>query len=81
MQGDLVLIETTAGVLEAEILRSLLASHDIGALLSQESAGSAIGLSLGPLGRVDILVDADQAEVAREIIAKYRGGRFSGEED
>lgn len=72
MDNDLIIIESAAGMLEAEILRALLESYDIRTLLSQESAGSAIGLSVGPLGRVDILVPASQAAQARRILSEYR---------
>ena len=72
MERNLVTIDSVAGMLEAEILRALLDSHNIKALLSQESAASVFGLGVGPLGRVDILVDSNQAAEAREILSNYR---------
>lgn len=80
MEDDLIVIESAAGMLEAEILRALLESYDIRTLLSQESAASAIGLSIGPLGRVDILVPASQVTEARKILSDYQD-RLAAEEE
>ena len=80
MEENLILIDSVAGMLEAEILRALLDSYNIRALLSQESAASVFGLSVGPLGRVDILVDSSQAAEAREILSNYRSHPSSEQE-
>jgi hypothetical protein len=81
MNDQDVVVESVSGAIEAEILRGLLESFGLKVTLSQESAGRAIGLSVGPLGRVDLLVPADQAEKARRILADYRAGHLSETEE
>jgi hypothetical protein len=81
MNDQDVVVESASGAIEAEILRGLLESFGLKVSLSQESAGRAIGLSVGPLGRVDVIVPADQAEKARQVLADYQAGRLSGPEE
>ena len=69
--SEIRVVTRVYGTLEAEILRGLLESRGIPVVLSHESAGTAIGLSVGPLGEVEILVPADQLEAAREILQQY----------
>ena len=76
MSEEIVVVETTSGMMEAEILRGLLESMNISVCLSHESAGQIYALGVGRLGRVDMLVPADQADEARRIIADYHAGRF-----
>ncbi len=65
---ELVSVATTDGQIEAEIIKGLLAANDIEVWLSQESAGSALGLTVGALGEVEIMVRAGQAEQARSLL-------------
>ena len=67
---ELVSVGTADGQVEAEIVKGLLAANDIEVWLSQESAGSALGLTVGPMGEVKIMVRADQAEQARSILGE-----------
>lgn len=76
MDEEIVVVETTSGLIEAEILRGLLEANDINVMLSHESAGTVIGLSVGPLGQVDLMVPADQAEEAKKILDDYHAGRL-----
>jgi hypothetical protein len=64
------------GNLEAEILRGLLEAQGIEARISQEGAGKALGLGVGPLGKVQILTPVYDSENAREILDKYYAGEF-----
>lgn len=61
------------GQAEAEMLRDLLQAHDIPVWLSGESAGSAIGLSGGPMGRIEIWVRKADFEQAREYLQQEQG--------
>ena len=79
MSPDLIKIATATGKVEAEILRSLLEANDIKVQLSYESAGTAIGLNVGPLAEVDILVMEDQKQQAEDLLDAYYEGRL--EED
>ena len=45
-------------------------------VLNQEGAGRAIGLSVGPLGEVEILVPADQLALTKQILENYYSGEF-----
>ena len=76
MDEEIIVVETTSGLIEAEILRGLLEANDINVWLSHESAGKVIGLSVGPLGQVDLMVPADQAEEAKKILDDYHAGRL-----
>lgn len=71
-----VVLEAIAGELQAELLRGLLEAQGIPVQLSQEGAGRAIGLSVGPLGEVDVLVPSDRLAEAQQVMADYYAGRF-----
>ena len=53
---------------QAEILRGLLEAQGISVALSQEAAGSVMPVDVGAFGQVEILVAAEQATRAREIL-------------
>ncbi len=75
-----VVIDKVAGDLQAEILRGLLEAQGIQVLLSQEGAGRALGLSVGPLGEVEILVPVEQEQEANQVLANYQAGLYEKEE-
>jgi hypothetical protein len=64
----------TNGPLEAEILRGLLEANDIPVFLSQEGLGRVYGLTVGPLGIVQILVPKSKAQIARSLLQDYDAG-------
>ena len=68
---ELVSVGTAAGQIEAEILKGLLVANDIDVWLNQESAGSAIGLGIGPMAEVEIMVRTAQAEEARQLLQDH----------
>lgn len=70
------LVWTATGMLDAEMIRSLLESYEIKAELLQESAGAAYGINFGPLGAVDIYVPQESAEKAKKILADYQSGKL-----
>jgi len=75
-------ITTVSGELQADLLRNLLEAQGIKVFLSQEGAGKAVGLTMGPMGEVQILVPDKQSEMARQIVEDYYAGEFeSGEEE
>jgi hypothetical protein len=55
----------------AEILKGLLESQEIPVVLSQEGAGRVYGITMGTLGRVQILVPTADAERAQKILEEY----------
>ena len=64
------------GKLEAESVRILLESFEIPAYINQESAGIAYGLSVGPMGEVDVLVPTKYVQDAKKIIAAMMAGEL-----
>ena len=67
---ELVNIYSAAGFLEAEMIKSFLECYDITVFVNQESLGRTLGLSVGPLGLVEVLVPEYQADEARSILQK-----------
>jgi hypothetical protein len=74
------LITTASGELQADIIRNLLEAQEIKVFLSQEGAGRAVGLTLGPMGEVQVLVPENQSEAARQIVEDYYAGKFDPDE-
>jgi len=69
-----VMVYETNGPVEAELLRGLLEANQIPVFLSQEGAGKAYGITIGRLGRVQILVPESKSELARQTIADLEAG-------
>lgn len=55
---------------EAMIIKGRLESEDIPAIVQQESAGIALGLTVGPMGFARVLVPEPLADRARAILAE-----------
>ena len=64
------------GRLGAEMIKAFLESAEIQVQLNQESAGSTFGLTIGPLGLVDILVPVDKEVIARKLLEEMDRGTF-----
>jgi hypothetical protein len=79
-EQDWVVVETVTGSLQAELLRGLIEAQEIEVILSQEGAGRAFGLELGPMGEVQILVSQKDSERARAIIDNYFSGAYEAQE-
>jgi len=71
-----IVIYKANGKLDAEMIKAFLESVDIQVLLNQESAGSSFGLTIGPLGLVDILVPVDKEVEARKLLDEMDRGDF-----
>ena len=65
---ELVKIYSAAGLLEAEMIKSFLESYGITVFVNQESIGRTYGLSVGPLGLVEVLVLESQIEEATSLL-------------
>jgi hypothetical protein len=61
---------------EAESIRLLLESFEIPVELIGESAGTAIGLGVGPLGEVSVYVPKERAKEAADLIERMEKGEF-----
>ncbi len=77
------LVVTAAGMPQAELLRSVLEAQGIQTMLSQEGWGHAMGLTVGSMGRVEVLTPASQVAEARQILEEYYPnlGDVAGDED
>lgn len=75
-EGKWVQLANVHGDLQAELLRGLLEAQEIPVVLSQEGAGRAIGLTVGPLGEVKIMVPGVHLSRARTILMQYEAGAF-----
>jgi hypothetical protein len=62
------------GQFQAELLRGLLEAQEIPVVLSQEGVGRVYGLTVGTLGRVEILVPVSRLDAARQILQDYASG-------
>ncbi len=74
---EYVTVYTAYGQLAGEMIRLLLESFNIPAIISQESAGIAYGLTVGPLGQVKIQVPASRAQDAGEILSAMEEGKLA----
>jgi len=68
-----VRVHGTAGVPEAEILQKMLESYGIPVRLCYESYGRIMGITTDGLGAVDILVPAERAAEASELLRPPSG--------
>ena len=76
-----VVITKVSGELQAGLVRNLLEAQGIKVFLNQEGAGRAVGLSVGPMGEVQILVPENQSEEARKIVDDYYAGNLDVNDD
>jgi len=75
------LVIEVSGELQADLLRNLLEAQGIKVFLNQEGAGKAYGLTVGPLGQVQVLVPEHQSQEARQIVDDYYAGKFETNEE
>lgn len=75
-QDKWVVLDEIAGAGQADILSGLLNSQGIPTTLSQEGAGHAFALTVGDLGRVQILVPSSSLEAARQILQDFYAGKY-----
>jgi hypothetical protein len=72
---------TANGLLEAETVKILLESFGIPAFTNQEAAGAVYGLTVGPLGEVDVMVPKTYLKDARKIISEMQAGNLEVNDD
>lgn len=83
METKYVVVYTAYGRLQAETVRLFLESMGIKSFITQESAGTTYGLTVGPLGEAKVLVSAADAEEASKLLEAMEEGQFveNDEED
>ena len=80
MTHALVAVYTAPGQLQAHIVKGMLEAAGIAVQLSQEGAGAAYGLTVGPLGAVELLVARKDAAEAQALIAAMERGELDEDE-
>jgi hypothetical protein len=75
MTAAWVVAGEVGGRLEAEILKGMLESLGLHVQLSHESVASVYSLGIGPVGRVELLVPAEEESAARAALDDYFTGK------
>jgi hypothetical protein len=70
MNTDLCVVYESQGPLGAEVARSKLESAGVQCMLSYESVGRTLGLTVDGMGRVKVMVACVDEAHAREILAE-----------
>lgn len=73
---DYVPVYTVCGHLAGEMVRILLESMDIPAIIRQESAGVSMGLTVGSLGLASVCVPEDRADEAMQVLQAMDEGKL-----
>jgi L-cysteine desulfidase len=76
MNQEYVKVYSCNGQLDADMIKIFLESMEINAIISRESVGGIYGLSVGPLGEVDILVPREQYDLTVDILTRMENGEF-----
>lgn len=79
--SGIVVIATAVGPMQAALIKSQLEANHIRVMLSQESAGTAYGFTVGAMGLVDVLVAEEQAEEARAILKESSTGILDSDDE
>lgn len=77
MNEKYVLVYTSTGLLNAEMIRTFLEAKGFQVVVSQEAAGIVYGLTLGPMGKARFYVPPEQAEEARALLEAMERGDFA----
>jgi len=64
------------GQLDAQMIKLCLESFGIEAFIVQESAGTTLGLTLGPLGKAEVFVKNEDISSAKEIISSINNDKY-----
>ncbi|MCD6287246.1 MAG: DUF2007 domain-containing protein [Anaerolineae bacterium] len=74
---DLVTVFVTHGLLRANVIRGLFESAGIPVMLSYESVGPVIGITMNGLGRVEVKVPEEWGQEALDLLhAEPRTGEI-----
>jgi hypothetical protein len=77
-QEEWVLVDTCAGQLQAELVRGLLEAQGIQVWLNQAGAAHAYAVTVGSIGRVEVLVPSGDKDQAEHILDEYYSGSLDG---
>ena len=71
-----IVIDEVAGSFQANVIEGLLKAKDIPVVVSKPGAGVAIGVTVGSLGRVQILVPNSELDRAQQVVENYYSGEY-----
>ncbi len=77
---DWKIVAEAANEAEAHVIVGRLAQDDIKAWVQQEPAGSALGITVGILGEVNVMVSAEDYERAKKLLQEDRSDVVTDEE-
>ena len=69
-------VDEVAGSFQADVIEGLLKAQEIPVLVSKPGAGVALGVTLGSLGRVQILVPDSDLARAKQVVEDYYSGAY-----
>lgn len=75
-QEEWVLVDTCAGQLQADLVRGLLEAQGILVWLNQAGAAHAYAMTVGSMGRVEVLVPSLELGRAQRILEDYYSGNL-----
>jgi hypothetical protein len=71
---DFESVYSASGKLDGEMMKNLLESFEIKCVLLGESIGSTYGLTVTPVGKVEVMVHTADLERAQQVIREYQNG-------
>ena len=74
-------VYTASGHLDGELMKNFLAAHGVESVLLGESIATTYGLTSTPAGKVEVMVNKDDLETARDLIRQYENGDFEDNPD
>jgi hypothetical protein len=77
--NDMIVVYNASGKLDGEIIKAFLEANDIRVIMTQEGAATAYGLTVGAFGKVEILVDRENLERARELLTSMEEGKLESD--
>jgi hypothetical protein len=77
----LKLIWKANGYMDAQLIKNYLESFGIAVYNFEESVGLSYGLTVGPLGEVELYVPTSQAEEAQQYMRQYAEASGQDEPD
>jgi len=80
MTEQWAVVEEVAGSFQADIIKGLLVAQGIPVIISKPGAGTAIGITVGSLGRVQLLVPANELEHAKQVVSDYYAGEYEDQQ-
>lgn len=75
-KDEWVLVDTCAGQLQADLVRGLLEAQGIQVWLNSAGAVHSYTVTVGLIGRVEVLVPSSDKEQAERILDEYYSGKL-----